>query len=182
MKKLQFLLTILIALLLSPILVAPLVAHAQPLITQQQLADLEQQQPIDPALLPICGTYYMASDLLATIPGPAFPCQPLSGALPTYFLSDSNWFVVDNISDAAQQIISDTMILSSLTTMLEDDSTDDPPPTPGPPPLDPTTSSNQLWLQIISLSRSNGTVSLNIMGTVEGISYELLSRQTLTND
>jgi hypothetical protein len=181
MKKTDSRFLVLIALLWALTSVAPAVAHAQPLITQQQLADLEQQQPIDPSLLPIVGTFYMASDLLSPFPNVAWPCPPLGGSLPTYFLSDSNWFVVDNISDAAQQIISDTMTLSSLTPMLDDDSTDDPPPTPGPPPLDPSTSSNALWIEIVSASRASNSANIKIHGTVENQSYQVLSKEFITN-
>jgi hypothetical protein len=96
----------------------------------------------------------------------------------------SNIFIVDDTSvtaSAAQQQSSINQLLTFLekhSNSAKNNHKNPPPPSGGGPvphPLDITNfPPGSLWLEILNLS--NGAVNLNIQGTVEDMTYEILQR------
>src|SRR5262249_54065302 len=126
-------------------------------------------------------------DLLANLNLPIFwaPVYNIDGM--TQSNAPSNIYLVDDSSvttSAAQQQSSINQLLTSLekhsNSAKSNHKNPPPPPAPVPRPLDITNfPPGSLWLEILNVT--NGAVNLNIQGTAEDQTYEILSKTSVTN-
>ncbi len=152
-----------------------------PQITAEQLAAM---QPLDSAAVPRFGTFWLLQGPNHGLPTPPLPCPP--GDLtnvPIYSLGNGQYLVDDsqvNYEELRQQQATN----AALTDLEVQYGLATPQGTGGGGgalgPLDQAPyPSNSLWMSISQIT--NGIAPVTIYGTVPDVTYELLSKETLTD-
>jgi hypothetical protein len=171
-----------IVVLVAFILAANSAWPGPPQITAEQAAAM---QPMDPAAIPTFGNFHL---LIGPDPGqpmPPLPCPPndLPDATPIYDLGGGQFLIDDTAvnwaelraQEAMEPALRDLKVQYGLAMPLEMEEEG------GTFQLMEESSypSNSLWLSISQIT--NGVAPVTIYGTVPGVTYEILSKETLTN-
>lgn len=150
-----------------------------PQFTPEQVASM---QPLDPAEVPRFGTFYLLQGPYPGSPTPPLPCPPgdLTNA-PIYALGEDHFLVDDSQVDYEALRQEREAINAALSALEAEYGLASPMGPEGGGPLWPLDGnpSNSLWLSISQIT--NGIAPLVIHGTVPDATYELLSKQTLTD-
>jgi hypothetical protein len=161
-----------------------LIANAQPQNISQN-DTLAELQPLAPENVPDTGTFFMLQSYLEDGNSPPYPFNPNTNA-PVFYLG-GNSYMVDNTSmtndaqvlDAVQTLMQpgSEQMLSAMSSEMEPSSFSASPSMESMSAF--SFSSNTLWLEIPSVT--NGSAQLVVHGTVEDVSYEILSRTNLSD-
>ena len=150
-----------------------------PQITQGQLATM---QPLDPSALPTFGNFWL---LIGPDPGqpmPPLPAPPnnLPNETPIYDFGDSHYLIDDSAvnwdevrqEEAMESDLRNLEVEYGLVMPLETEEESETFEQTSYP-------SNSLWLAISQIT--NGVAPVTINGTLPGLTYEILSKETLTD-
>jgi alpha/beta hydrolase family protein DUF900 len=161
-------------------------AHAQVQTNNDGSVDLPF---VDPTNVPTVGTFWLLSTLNQgpeNTFGPPLPFDPYGTNASVYFYGTNDFgssFVIDDTTVDPSSLSSSGMsgaMMADGADSMSTESQDGGGSGNGPSPLDYQSCTNCLWLEITQIT--NGFVFVTVHGTVEDMTYELLSKITFTND